>query len=511
MNIAQKFLDNLLQKPERILFSAISSGGHIIWQTSHTEILEQVLQILSCIKKAGIVKGERVAISFSKNSLLVPTHIAILAAGAVVVPLNSALTEREMAAVLDKAEVSLAIVEDRVFERVSKYAFNTTYPWWVKGESFQSSKDIHSLAQVLGNKDRLDLCVEQVEENDLALMLFTSGTTGRPKGVGLSHKNIAANLQSLIVEAWKIDEGDKLLHALPVHHIHGLGLGIYGTLYAKNSTVFLEKFDPTVVVNAVRSEKVTLFMGVPTMYSRILDVAEQSDFTTMRLFVSGSAPLSTELFRKFQEKFGITILERYGLTETIINSTNPLDGIRKAGTVGLALNGVEIEVFDPETFQKLSRGQTGEVWIRGANVFAGYWRDEESTKAAFHHDWFRTGDLGVFDEDGYLKIVGRIKELIIVGGSNISPSEVEIVFEKEPYFVEYAVAGLPDADLGEKVALFAVLREGEDESRVRRRLQEIADKELAAYKRPREYLFVESLPRNAMGKVERGKLKYFMK
>jgi len=306
-------------------------------------------------------------------------------------------------------------------------------------------------------------------------------------------------------------EQDRLLHALPPHHLHGLGLGIYGTLYVGNAAVLLERFDPVVVLRAFASHQISVFMGVPTMYHRMAETAEadsrDKQLSSMRVFTCGSAPLSPETFRRFQHRFGFTIVERYGLTETAINASNPLRGPCKPGSVGRPLPGIEVGIFNAQTKQLLANGETGEIWVRGPNVFSGYWHNPEATTAAFAGNWFRTGDLGAFDADGYLSILGRMKELIIVGGTNVTPGEVEAVLETDTGVAECAVVGVPDPDLGERIAAFIVPRSGEDTPTLEKRLREKAEQNLASYKRPRLYHFLAVIPRNAMGKVERSKLR----
>ena len=267
------------------------------------------------------------------------------------------------------------------------------------------------------------------------------------------------------------------------------------------------------VVRALDSQRISVFMGVPTMYHRMLDVEDEVSLASMRLFTCGSAPLSVETFRRFEARYGFAPVERYGLTETAINTSNPLHGQQKAGSVGLPLPGVEVRVFDPETRRALDNDQTGELWVRGPNVFSGYWKDAEATAAAFDGDWFRTGDLGAVSDDGYVSILGRMKELIIVGGTNVTPGEVEAVLELESGGARMRgfIAGLPDPDLGEIIAAFVVPRQGDcshdpatlEAPRLRTRVKQ----DLAPYKRPRRYRFLDEIPRNAMGKVERGKLK----
>jgi malonyl-CoA/methylmalonyl-CoA synthetase len=408
--------------------------------------------------------------------------------------------------VLRQADVRLAITHPETVSRSPEVLDAARGPWWVGGNIEGLPAQVIPLTQALSGHRPGPEPVDRRDE-DVALLLFTSGTTGTPKGVGLTHKNLRANLQALLIETWEMSERDRLLHALPPHHLHGLGLGIYGSLYAGNTTVFLERFDPAAVLRAFDPHRISVFMGVPTMYHRLLEVEAQASLSSLRLFTCGSAPLSPETFRRFREHFGFTIVERYGLTETAINTSNPLRGPYKPGSVGPALPGVDVGVFDPQTRRRLAAGETGEVWVRGPNVFGGYWNNPEATAATFHQDWFRTGDLGALDEDGYLAIRGRIKELIIVGGTNVTPGEVEAVLETEPGVAECAVVGLPDTDLGERVAAYVVPRPGEQEAALERRLRARAERDLAPYKRPRVYRFLETIPRNAMGKVERGKLR----
>jgi malonyl-CoA/methylmalonyl-CoA synthetase len=284
-------------------------------------------------------------------------------------------------------------------------------------------------------------------------------------------------------------------------------LGLYGTLYVGNAAVLLERFDPTAVLRALGPQRISVFMGVPTMYHRMTEAEGNFSLGSMRLFTCGSAPLSPETFRRFQERFGFAPVERYGLTETAINTSNPLHGVQKPGSVGPPLAGIEVGIFDPQTQQRLAEGETGEIWVRGPNVFGGYWQNAEATAATFHDGWFRTGDLGAFSADGYLSILGRIKELIIVGGTNVTPGEVEVVLEAEAGVAECAVAGVPDADLGERIAAFIVPRAGEDTATLEQRLRARAERDLAPYKRPRLYRFLNAVPRNVMGKIERSKLR----
>ena len=506
MNLVQHFWNELSQEPDRVLLERLAPSGEITWRQTRGELLEEASVWMAALHRAGIQPGDRVALSLGKSTGLVTAHLAILGVRAAVVPLNPALSAAETEAVLRQAEVKLAITTPTTVSRSPEITQAVNGPWWVAADDEELPQHTAALAEFLAGHQAGDE-PSIGEDDDVALLLFTSGTTGQPKGVGLTHHNIGANLQALLVDTWQMTADDRLLHALPPHHLHGLGLGLYGTLYVGNTTVLLDRFDPAVILTALAQHRISVFMGVPTMYHRMTEVAGDFSYASMRLFISGSAPLSLETFRRFEEQSGFRIVERYGLTETAINTSNPLDGDRRPGTVGQALPGTDVGIFDPQTLRQLVHGETGEIWVRGPNVFSGYWNNPDATAEAFSDHWFRTGDLGVLSEDGYLTINGRMKELIIVGGTNVTPGEVEAVLETEAGVRECAVAGVPDADLGEKVGAFIVPQDGQDTAVLEERLRTRLEDDLAPYKRPRVYRFLNEIPRNAMGKVERGKLK----
>jgi len=513
MNLARIFWHHLTRNTAATVLERLEPDGAISWRQTRDELRQEAARWMAAFRVAGVGPGDRVALSLGKSSGLVTAHLATLGVGAGVVPLNPALTAREAEAVLRRAQVKLAITHRETITRGPEILGAVRGPWWIVGDTSGLPSGVIPLAQVLPTTQPGLEPIER-DDSDLALLVFTSGTTGTPKGVGLTHGNIRANLQALLVETWEMKESDRLLHVLPPHHVHGLGLGLYGTLYVGSAAVLLERFDPAVVLRAFGPRRVSVFMGVPTMYHRMVEAVDMDEglksdvsLSTMRVFTCGSAPLSPETFRRFREQFGFPIVERYGLTETVINTSNPLRGPWKPGTVGLPLPGVEVGIFDPETTQRLQNGETGEIWVRGPNVFAGYWNNPGAAAPAFNDGWFRTGDLGAIDADGYVAILGRMKELIIVGGSNVTPGEVEIVLETDAGVAECAVAGIPDADLGERITAFIVPRPGEDTATLEARLRANAEHNLAPYKRPRAYRFIGAVPRNAMGKVERAKLR----
>jgi malonyl-CoA/methylmalonyl-CoA synthetase len=338
-------------------------------------------------------------------------------------------------------------------------------------------------------------------------MIYTSGTTGRPKGAELTHGNLTAGLDGLEA-AWGWRDDDLLLHVLPIFHVHGLLVALQGALHAGATTILHAKFDPLRTLQTLQDRRCTVFMAVPTIHRRLVDVpnAAQFDLSHLRLVTSGSDRLPDDLFDQFRATFGHTLLERYGMSETIMLLSNPLRGERRVGAVGLPLPGVEVRVVDPETEKPLDDNVVGEVQVRGANVCKGYWRQPDKTAAAFTEDgWFRTGDLGLREPDGYYTLKGRSKDLIICGGYNVYPPEVELVLADHPAVVASAVIGCPDNEWGERVTAVVVPRAGvtADEAEIIAFCRE----RLAHYKAPRQVIFAPDLPRNAMGKVQKADLR----
>lgn len=342
--------------------------------------------------------------------------------------------------------------------------------------------------------------------SDLALIGYTSGTTGRAKGAMLIHSNLAANIETLTT-SWHWTSADRLLLVLPLFHAHGLMVGLHGTIWTGASAELRRKFEANPVLNSLQNDtNLTMFFGVPTMYGRLLEEAKAWDrpLRLLRLYVSGSAPLSQGLFNQFRQVFGQPILERYGMTETIMNTTNPYLGERRAGTVGAPFPGQQARIVDVQTRQPLPDGETGEIEVCGPHVFKGYWQRPDATAEAFSPDgcWFKTGDLGWRSPDGYISINGRARELIISGGYNVYPREVEEVLLQHPGVTEAAVFGLPHPDLGEQVVAAVVPAPGVAALSAAE-LADFCRNQLASFKKPRQVFLVESLPRNALGKIQK--------
>lgn len=432
----------------------------------------------------GVAPGDRVAVQAEKSVDGLLLYLATLRAGAVHLPLNPAYTAPEIRYFVEDSEPALFVGDP------------------ARGEGARRSL---TLAELVGGSASGGFEDVRRSPDDLAAILYTSGTTGRSKGAMLTHRNLASNAETLR-DAWRFTAEDRLLHALPIFHTHGLFVATNVTLLAGGSMIFLPAFDLDQILRLL--PEATAMMGVPTFYTRLLS---RPDFTRelvahMRLFVSGSAPLSAETHREFEARTGHAILERYGMTETNMNTSNPYSGPRVAGTVGPPLPGVELRIADPASGAELPEGEVGVIEIRGPNVCKGYWRNPEKTAEAFRGDgYFISGDLGLIDDKGYVRIVGRDKDLIITGGLNVYPAEVEAAIEALPGVAECAVIGVPHPDFGEAVVAVVIARAG-------RRIGEPAIKAalaatLAAFKRPKRVVTADSLPRNAMGKVQKNVLR----
>jgi malonyl-CoA/methylmalonyl-CoA synthetase len=438
-------------------------------------------EVAARLAGAGLRPGDRILMSAATSVELVETHVAALRLGLVVVPANTAYREREIAHLVGDAGPRAAVVDDP--DRAG-WIRRADPDVLVVGPGVDVPHPPGGPAPVL----------DAVRPEDPAILGYTSGTTGTPKGAVLSHGNLLASSESVRL-AWRWTGDDRLVLALPLFHIHGLGVGLHGTLLTGATAVLLPRFDPDAVLDAVAAHDATLFFGVPTMYARLAGSPRLGELGRLRLCVSGSAPLPPAVFDRLADGSGQRILERYGMTETGMNVSNPYDGERRPGTVGFPLPGVELRL-----------GRDGEVQVRGPNVFGGYWKRPDATAAAFTDDgWFKTGDIGEHDPDGYLRLVGRAKDLIITGGLNVYPREVEDVFLEHPAVAEVAVAGTADPEWGEIVTAWIVPTPGATRPKDVELAGFAADR-LARFKCPRRFVFVDALPRNALGKVLRHEL-----
>jgi malonyl-CoA/methylmalonyl-CoA synthetase len=474
-----------------------TAGGQRI---SYRELYARAGRMARALVDLGVEPGDRVAAQIDKSPDAIVLALACFRAGAALLPLNTAYTLPELEYFLGDAEPALTLCRPGQLEAVRGLGERLSLR---AVESLGDHGDGTFLARVAATSE--DLPTVPRARDDLAAILYTSGTTGRSKGAMLTHENLFSNAEAL-VGLWRFTADDALIHALPVYHTHGLFVATNVALMAGATMIFQPKFDADAVMAAM--PRATALMGVPTFYTRLLEHPGLTREATrrMRLFVSGSAPLLAETHALWREKTGHAILERYGMTETNMITSNPYDGERVAGTVGFPLPGVSLRVADPDGGGALAEREVGVIEVKGPNVFKGYWRMPEKTAAEFRPDgFFITGDLGKIDARGYVHIVGRAKDLIISGGFNVYPKEVESEIDAMEGVVESAVVGLPHPDFGEGVAAVVVRVPGAsiDEFAIR----EALEGRLAKFKQPKRVFFVEALPRNAMGKVQKAALR----
>jgi len=470
---------------------------------SYTDALSISAKLASALTELGVKQGDRVAVQVDKSPEAILLYLACLRIGGVYLPLNTGYTGDEIRYFLNDAEPALFVCRPKIEEQARALAAETGCP---AVATLGSAADGSLMEATRAATPREDIVA--LGERDLAAILYTSGTTGRSKGAMLTHKNLASNAETL-VKAWHFSADDRLIHALPIFHTHGLFVACNVTLMAGASMLFLPKFDADVIFEEL--PRGTVMMGVPTFYTRLVqDERLTPDATAnMRLFVSGSAPLTAETHEAFEAKTGHAILERYGMTETNMNLSNPYEGARRAGTVGMPLPGVEMRITNRETGDEVPLGEIGMLQIRGPNVFIGYWRMPEKTREELLDDgFFITGDLAMVDEQGYVHIVGRDKDLVISGGYNVYPKEVEQVIDELDQVAESAVIGLPHPDFGEGVTAVVVRQQGalEDQLNENKVISHL-DGRLAKYKQPKRVFFVDELPRNTMGKVQKNELR----
>ena len=489
-----------------IIRDRITDSGRIFIESNsgapltYADMLDRSAQIENILVLRGVEPSDRVAAHVEKSPENLLLYLATLRAGAVYLPLNNAYTLAELEYFIGDSQPKLIVCDPAKRAGVTKIAKTRggAAVETLDGEGKGSLSDAAAKAP----KDFADV---PREDDDLAAILYTSGTTGRSKGAMLTHRNLSSNAQTL-ADYWKFSADDVLLHALPLYHTHGLFVACNTLMLAGGAMIFLPKFDAGEVMRLL--PKATAMMGVPTFYTRLLKVRGLTPAACnhMRLFISGSAPLLAETHNEFALRTGHAILERYGLTETGMNTSNPYDGDRIAGSVGFPLPGVELRIADPETGKILGKGEVGGIEVRGPNVFPGYWRMPDKTKSEFRPDgFFITGDIGKIDARGYVHIVGRVKDLIITGGFNVYPKEIESEIDALPGVVESAVIGCPHPDFGEGVTAIVVKSPG-SKLNEKSLLAEL-EARIAKFKLPKRVLFVADLPRNAMGKVQKNVLR----
>lgn len=467
---------------------------------SYANLEQHVARLAHFLADLGLNKGDRVAVQVEKSPQALFLYLACLRAGLIYLPLNTAYTESELAYFLENAQPRLAVCDPQkqdIFTRLAEqhhvehlFSLGADGTGSLLAVCAQTPADFQTIA---------------CDKDDVAVILYTSGTTGRPKGAMITHGNLAANGRAL-QETWQWQRTDVLLHALPIFHIHGLFVACHSVLFGGSKMLFVPKFDAQVIMKLL--PRATVMMGVPTFYVRLL---EQPEFNRamcqhMRLFISGSAPLLEQTFEEFEQRTGHTILERYGMTETGMNTSNPVEGARLAGTVGLPLPGVEARIVD-ERNQPINGETVGMLQVRGENVFKGYWRMPEKTAEDFTSDgFFITGDLAKHNTQGYISIVGRNKDMVITGGYNVYPKEIELLLDELEGVKESAVIGLPHKDFGEAVTAVIVPEDIQHPPNEKAIIEQLKQ-QLANYKVPKRIIVLEQLPRNTMGKVQKNILR----
>lgn len=484
--------DFVLPVPETLVNACVATLSHDssrpLFHDKHgwinrKEFLQRTLELAGSFKQIGLKKGDRILISGPSTIDLAIAHMAALRFGLIVVPVNGLYQKAELEHVIKDASPQAALID------------HPNWKEWIdsidQGIYVSSTKVNFPTGPITK--------IDQVEPNDPALIVYTSGTTGKPKGAILSQRNLLAGAHSVRL-AWQWEEDDRLLLCLPLFHMHGMGVGLHGTLLAGSSAILQDGFQVEEVIQAINNHQTSMFFGVPTMYHRLAKHPQVQEMAKMRLCVSGSAPLAPSLHRKLTQEAGIEVLERYGMTETVMLVSNPYFGERRSGTVGFPLPGVKMKVEE----------QSGEILVSGPNVFQGYWNQLDTNQEVFvdspTEHWFRTGDLGNLDEDGYLEITGRKKELIISGGYNIYPREVDDVLINHPAVEQVAVAGLPSEEWGEEVGAW-IVPVSQEKTPSLEEIREFCRQYLAAYKLPQRLVIVNDLPRNALGKVLRHELR----
>lgn len=466
---------------------------------THDQFLQRAAQCAHTLVQNGLEPGDRLAVQIDKSPEALALYAACVQSGVIFLPLNTSYTADELAYFIENSGAKMVVCDTKNKNELSPICENLG--------AVTLTLDADGTGSFTAQADSMPTSFTTVDRSgdDLAAFLYTSGTTGRSKGAMLTQDNLLSNAETLAYY-WRFSSEDVLLHALPIFHTHGLFVASNVVLSSGASMIFLPKFDADKLIEFM--PQATTMMGVPTFYTRLLgDERFTRDLTQhMRLFVSGSAPLLAETHIEFEARTGHRILERYGMTETNMNTSNPYDGERRPGSVGFPLPGVEIKITDPETGETVPDGEVGQIEVRGPNVFKGYWKMPEKTAEELREDgFFITGDLAKIDQDGYVSIVGRNKDLIISGGYNIYPKEIELVLDDQPGVLESAVVGVPHPDFGETVLALLVKENGQMPDV--EAIGKSAAESLARFKLPKKMIIIDELPRNTMGKVQKNILR----
>jgi len=502
-SLTECFTDSFLARKDSPAISFLRDG-RVETEISYLELERDSCRMASRFRKLGVIRGARVILFIPKSLIFVVAHLALQKLGAIAVPLNSGFKQSEMQYLLGDAQAKLILLDPEKEAFIEEIAPDLTTLVIDSRKPYQDM-DIFSTAAE-------EFSPVEIGPQDPGLIIYTSGTTGKPKGAVLTSRNLVHDTRN-IIDIWEIRHTDVLCHALPLFHVHGLCFALHTCLLAGAHVLMLDQFSPAGVIEALRRQDgphvCSVFMAVPAMYAKLIEHIEDKkfDFSHMRLWTSGSAPLLAQDFERIHKLFGKEPLEREGMSETGMNFSNPLHGKRKPGSIGIPLPALAVRLVDPATGADVVPGQTGEIWLQGPAVTPGYWQKPDETAQTFEQDWFKTGDLGHMDSDGYYYLTDRIKHIIISGGENISPKEIESVVNQVHGVAESSVVGMADEKWGEKVVA-AVVKDS-DTVVSAEGIQTHCKKHLHDWKCPKEIAFVEELPRNTMGKVLKEEVKKF--
>ena len=498
------FMDSSVAQGEKKAISFLREGM-VETEISYKKLDQDSNRMANTLLDIGVTKGDRVILYLQKSLAFIIAHCALQKIGAIGVPLNPGFKQSEMEYLLEDTQATLVLSgpeQEAIIKEIdpglNTIVIHTERPYQDL-DFFSSAPD--SMPQI------------EIKPEDPGLIIYTSGTTGSPKGAILTQGNLVHDARNIIT-IWEITESDVVCHALPLFHVHGLCFELHTALMAGAHTIMLDRFSPEEVIEVLTKREggeyvCTLFMAVPAIYGKLMDyVGERKlDFEHIRLWTSGSAPLLVKDFEKIKSIFGKEPVEREGMTETGMNFSNPVRGVRKPGSIGLPLPNLEVRIVDPETLVDVVPGQTGEIWLKGPAISPGYWRKPEETGKTFEKGWFKSGDLGRVDKDGYYYLTDRIKHIIISGGENISPKEVEAVINQVEGVAESSVVGIPDEKWGEKVVAVVVPKPGfKIEPHT---IQRFCKEHLHDWKVPKDVVFLKELPKNKMGKVLKEEVKGF--
>jgi malonyl-CoA/methylmalonyl-CoA synthetase len=501
MSLGACFRESFLASKEKPAITFLRNG-QMETELSYLELERDANRMANTFRELGVEKGDRVIFFIPKSLICVVAHLALQKLGAIAVPLNPGFKRSELEYLLQDADAKMILAQagarsliTELDPAITHLSIDTSIPY----------QDI-DLLQKASEKFR----PVALHPDDPALIIYTSGTTGKPKGAVLTQQNLIHDARN-IINVWEISQEDTLCHALPLFHVHGLCFALHTSLLAGAHVVMLDQFSPGAVIETLRSRESscagTVFMAVPAMYAKLMEYLadERPDFGHMRLWTSGSAPLLPADFERIHQIFGQEPVEREGMSETGMNFSNPLHGRRRPGSIGIPLPQLEVRIVDPDTGTDVKPGKTGEFWLKGPAITPGYWRKPEETAKAFEKGWFKTGDLGHIDKEGYYYLTDRIKHIIISGGENISPKEVEGVINRIEGVAESSVVGIADVKWGEKVTAAVVRKPGTNVSE--NDIQTYCKKHLHDWKCPKVIIFVRELPRNTMGKVLKEEVK----